>query len=397
MIDITKKSHLKSLLFGNLYFSEGILLTLASVIVPIYLLDNGVSIALATLIAGLTAAPWYIKFAIGPIIDHYYSIGKKPFIITGGIIGGTGLLFIILIDPFTLLIPFTLVLFLSHLGIVFLDVSCDGWVIQISKDNERGKINGAMTAGLFAGMIFASSVLAPIAEIYGYNICFFVAGVAMLITLIFALVVREQKISKRTEKISFLLKKEFKKRTVQLISLYSSVQGIGFGLLIFAIPLYLKTILQLNIGQIGLVMSVYPLTLVIGSLIGGTLADKWGRKIVLYVFMSISIVFSAALIYANTWQIVAIIYGIIGFLQGGGLYAAGCALLMDNCNPKIGATQYSIYASITNFSEFGMGSISGSLVTILGYSRLFLYSAWSLGPVLIILYFIKTKRNRKKQ
>lgn len=397
MIDITEKSYLKSLLFGNLYFSEGILLTLASVIIPIYLLDNGISIALATLIAGLTAAPWYMKFAIGPIIDHYYSIGKKPFIIAGGIIGGTGLFLIILIDPFTLIIPFALILFLSHLGIVFLDVSCDGWVIQISKENERGKINGAMTAGLFAGMIFASSVLAPIAEIYGYNICFFVAGAAMLMTLIFALAVREQKLSKRAEKIVALLKKEFKKSAVQLIALYSSVQGIGFGLLIFAIPLYMKTILQLNIGQIGLVLSIYPLTMVIGSLIGGTLSDRWGRKIILYIFMSVSIVFSAALIYADTWLIVAIIYGIIGFLQGGGLYAAGGALLMDNCNPKIGATQYSIYASITNFSEFGMGSISGSLVTILGYGRVFLYSAWSLGPVLLILYFIKTKKNRKNQ
>jgi MFS family permease len=253
-----------------------------------------------------------------------------------------------------------------------------------------------MTAGLFGGMAVASSVLASIAETYGYPLCFFAGGVIIFTTIIFPLMVHEEPLGKRMDKIPILLKQEFKKRSVQLIALYSSVQGIGFDLLIFAIPLFMKTMLQLEIGQIGLVMSLYPITMVIGSLLGGTLADRWGRKSVLYVFMSISILFSAALIFANTWQIVAIIYGIIGFLQGGGLYAAGGALLMDSCNPSIGTTQYAIYASITNFSEFGMGSISGSLVTTLGFSRVFLYCAWSIGPALLVLYFIKEVKRHIK-
>ena len=392
MIDITKRGYLKYLLFGNLYFSEGLQITLATVIVPIYLLDKGISIPVATLVAGLAAAPWYLKFAIAPIIDHFYSIGKKPFIIIGGFLGAIGLFSLIFIDPLISLFPFTLILFISHLGIVFLDVSCDGWAIQISQKNERGKINGAMASGLFAGMAFATSVLASIAEIYGYYLCFFAGGIIILATIILPLIIREEKLLERAEKIVSILKEEFKKRSTQLIALYSSVQGIGFGLLIFAIPLYMKTILQMNVGQIGLVMSVYPITLVIGSLLGGTLADKWGRKRVMYIFICISIVFSAVLVYANTWQMVAIIYGIIGFLQGGGLFAAGGALLMDSCNQKIGATQYSIYAGITNFGEFGMGTISGSLVTMIGFSSVFLLSAWSLGPTLLILYFIRPKK-----
>ena len=78
----------------------------------------------------------------------------------------------------------------------------------------------------------------------------------------------------------------------------------------------MKTILHMDIGQIGLVTTIYPITMVIGSLIGGTLADRWGRKIVLFIFFS-AIIVSAALIFANTWQILAVIYGVIGFLNGG--------------------------------------------------------------------------------
>ena len=169
------------------------------------------------------------------------------------------------------------------------------------------------------------------------------------------------------------------------------VNGISTGLLFYVIPLYMKTILQMDIGQIGLVSTVYPITMVIGSIIFGILADRWGRKIVLFIVFSASII-SAAFIYANPWQILALIYGVVGFL-GGGIMAASSALIMDACNPKIGTTQYSILISIMNFGEQGMASITGSLVALLGFGRVFLYSAWVCGPVLLILYFIRPKKN----
>ena len=96
------------------------------------------------------------------------------------------------------------------------------------------------------------------------------------------------------------------------------------------------------------------------------------------------------------WQMLAILYGIIGFLQGGYM-TAFAAMLMDITNPKIGATQYSILTSLANFGEMGAGAMSGSLVALLGFSRVFLYSAWALGPALLLLYFIKLKEiNRKR-
>jgi hypothetical protein len=54
------------------------------VIIPIYLLDKGISIPLATLVAGVSGAPWYLKFVFGPTTDYFYQFGRKPFIIGGG-------------------------------------------------------------------------------------------------------------------------------------------------------------------------------------------------------------------------------------------------------------------------------------------------------------------------
>jgi predicted MFS family arabinose efflux permease len=82
----------------------------------------------------------------------------------------------------------------------------------------------------------------------------------------------------------------------------------------------------------------------------------------------------------------------IGFSIGAALYAAMGALYMDITNPKIAATQYSILASIANFGNIGVATISGTLVLMLGYTRFFLYAAWIIGPALLVLYFVKEKK-----
>ena len=85
MIDISRKRWHKYFLFASLYFSEGLQQSLTTVIIPIYLLDKGISIPVVTLVAGVGAAPWYLKFVFAPLTDYFSQFGKKPFIIAGGI------------------------------------------------------------------------------------------------------------------------------------------------------------------------------------------------------------------------------------------------------------------------------------------------------------------------
>ena len=99
------------------------------------------------------------------------------------------------------------------------------------------------------------------------------------------------------------------------------------------------------------------------------------------------------LIFANTWQLLAIIYPIIGFLQGGSGFAALFSLFMDITNPKIGASQFSLLTSIANIGDTIVPMISGTILLLLGYTRFFLYAAWIIGPALIILYFVKETAN----
>jgi MFS family permease len=105
------------------------------------------------------------------------------------------------------------------------------------------------------------------------------------------------------------------------------------------VPLYANIKLQLDIAQIGLITSVFPISTVFGALVAGPISDKWDRKIILNILILAGIFFSASLIFSKTWLILAILYGILGFLRGG-YYVVLSAMFMDITNPRVGATQY---------------------------------------------------------
>lgn len=396
MIDINDRSILKYLLFASLYFSEGLIWSISSVVILVYLVEKGISEPVATLAAGIVMSPWILKFIWGPITDYFIKFGRRKFILIGGTVGAAGFFIIAFIDPIVALIPFTIILFISHVGVGFLDVSADAWAIEISKYEERGKINGTMFAGIFVGYAVGAPLFSFIAQFFSINFSFLVAGLIVVLIIIFPLLVKETKRIRKRQKIAKLLYDEFKKRNTQLVSFFSVLIYINIGILMFVVPLYMTCVLHLEMVHIGLIAAIFPITMIIGSLVGGVLTDIWGRKIIIYIFVIPSIFFSAAFIYADTWMILAVVYGMIGFLHGA-YNVAVLAIYMDITNPKIGASQFSFLTSFGNVGEVGIGNtFSGTLVTMLGFSRVFLYSAWIFGPALLVLYVIKLKHAPRK-
>jgi len=394
MLDLDKHRLLKYPLFSSLYFSQGIIYALATVIINVYLDSKGIPDTIIGLMIALAYIPWVVKFLFGGVVDHFINFGRRKFIIFGGVLSAGSFIVLSFIDPGTAIIPFALVLLCGSSGIAFLDVSADAWAIELTGEKERGKINAAMFAGLFIGMAVTSIVIGNIAETYGYSFSFIVAAVFILLIIIFPLLVKDTSVPKRKEKIRKLLALEFKKKNTQLVTLFLPLSAISFGLLAVVIPQYMNDVLMMNMGQIGLLMAIGPLATVAGNIVGGFLADHWGRKNSLYLTLSLNLFFASALVFADTWQKLAIIWCIVGFLHGGHYSAIG-ALSMDVTNPKIGAAQYSLLMASGNAGEMGGTFASGALISTLGFSRVFLYSGIVYGPALLVLRFIKSKFKNK--
>jgi len=391
MIDIDNKRGLKYFLYGSLYFSEGLMIAITTVATSLYLREKAVSIPVTTLIVGIVNIPWMLKFVWGPVVDYFIRFGRKTFIILGGILTVSCMFLVSFVDPSVSLLPFILLIFLSHVGIGFVDVSTDAWAIDISTDKDRGKINGSMFAGQYSAWAIGAALFPFIGSQYGYHFVYLINALLILLILLFPFVVKEIVKVKVKEKIASLVVKEFKTKTVLLVALFSPLVFMNEGIMSFIIPIYMRDGLGLNDVQIGFIAMILPVFLAVGSLVGGIATDKIGRKSALYLFIGFNIVFTASLIFADTWWKLSIIYGIIGFLMGGHS-TVSCALFMDVTNPRIGATQYGIFTGIANVGLNGAGMITGSLAVSLGFARTFLYAAWVFGPALLVLYCIRIKK-----
>jgi len=65
-------------------------------------------------------------------------------------------------------------------------------------------------------------------------------------------------------------------------------------------------------------------------------------------------------------------------------------------NPKVCATQFALLAAISNGGDTIGQLMSGSLIVLVGFTGVFLFSGWLLGPPLLILYFININKNCAK-
>jgi MFS family permease len=395
MVDFEKVQGLKYLVFGSLYFSEGLMVAITTVATSLYLREQAVSIPITTLIVGIVNIPWMLKFIWGPVIDFFIRFGRKAFILFGGALTVSCMILASFISPSSSLILFTLLIFLSHVGIGFVDVSADAWAIDVSTDKNRGKINGSMFAGQYAAWAIGAALYPIIGTQYGYQFVYLINALIILCILLFPLITKEVIKGKIKEKILPLVTREFKTKTVLLITLFSPLVFMNEGIMSFIIPIYMRDGLGLSDVQVGFIAMILPVFLAVGSLFGGIITDKIGRKPALYLFISFNILCTASLIVADSWWRLSILYAMIGFLMGGHS-TVSCALFMDVTNPKIGATQYGIFTGIANVGLNGAGMITGTLAIGFGFARTFLYAAWVFGPALLVLHFIQIKKEGKK-
>lgn len=391
MISTDDKKSLKYFLFGSLYFSEGLMIAITTVATSLYLREKGVSIPVTTFIVGIVNIPWMLKFVWGPIIDYFIKFGRKTFIIFGGALTVSCMFLVSFVDPGVSILPFIILIFLSHVGIGFIDVSTDAWAIDVSTDKDRGKINGSMFAGQYSAWAIGAALFPFIGFSYGYHYVYLINAMLIFVILLFPFIVKETSKFKVKEKIISLVFKEFKRKTVLLAAIFSPLVFMNEGIMSFIMPIYMRDGLGMSDVQIGFIAMILPVFLAIGSLIGGVITDKIGRKSALYIFIGLNIVFAVSLIFADTWWKLSLMYGTIGFLMGGHS-TASCALFMDVTNPRIGATQYGIFTGIANVGLNGGGMITGTLAVVLGFSRTFLFASWVFGPALLVLYFIQIKK-----
>jgi MFS family permease len=388
MLDIKKTNAIKYLLFSSLYFSEGIQLSITTVLIPLFLLEQGLSAGFTSLSVGVIMLPWVLKFIFGYLVDRYQQINKKYFTLYGGLASAFSLILVgFTINQLSIFLSI-IFLFVAQCAITILDVSLDAWAITTTEKKERGSINGTMMAGFFTGLATGSATLTYLAEHYGYPSAFFTGAFIIIMLMSIPFLTKQPIIPSRKKTLPTSIKNEFKRPFIKKITILLPLISINSGLITLTVPIFMNQELILSVSHIGLITTIFTIGRIIGALSCGILSDHITREKTLLYIVIASILSSLLLITASNWEMLTIIYTITGILNGG-LFSVLFALLMDVTNKHISAVQFALFIGFINAGELIGSTISGSLIDLIGFTHVFLFSAWILGPSLLLLFWIR--------
>ena len=180
-------------------------------------------------------------------------------------------------------------------------------------------------------------------------------------------------------------------RTFWIVILGMFIDKLG-GMLIFPFfGLYITSKYNVGMTEVGLLFTVFAVTGVFGNLIGGALADKFGRKVIIIFGLVISAISSLMLAFApnmNFIYLAGFIVGLLGNISG----PAHQAMIADVLPEDKRADGFGILRIVANLAVV-IGPAIGGLLAARSYTLLFMIDivTSSITAVIIFLLVPETK------
>ncbi len=386
-----KKSGKIALLF-LLYFSQGLPFGFQATALPVYLRTHGVSLTAIGLI-GIIAAPWMLKALWAPLVDRYGSpiFGRrKSWIIPMQIMLLITTLTASTISPGENLLLLLIAVFFMNLFAATQDIAVDGLAVDLLGPKDLGPGNAAQVVGYKAGMLISGGLLLWLNKYIGWDGLFVVMAALTFIPLVVIFFYKETKTGnlhpyerQDIKQVMKLVIKSFKlPGAIWLIAFIASYKLGEIMIDIMFKPFLIDN--GFTASQIGLWVGTYGMAASLtGSFIGGVLSAKLSLRKALGIaalLRVIPLILEWWLTLVTPMDIHVIGITIAEHFFGGMLTTALFAYMMSRVDKRIGATHYTIFASIEVFGKSPGAGASGLLADAYGYSYLF-----AIGVVLSLL------------
>lgn len=189
-------SRLRLMLGTLLYLAQGFPQGIFFYAMPTWLAANGQSTEVVAMAAAAASLPWSLKFIAGLFMDRYTwaAMGRRrPWLIGSQIGIIISLIVISLISPqpdeTTLVIGF---IFMLSVLTAVQDVALDALVVDLTPENEMGRMNGFMFGGKVFGIAAGMAGTGYLLEYHGFASAMLGMLVLFMIPATAALVIRER-------------------------------------------------------------------------------------------------------------------------------------------------------------------------------------------------------------
>ncbi|WLD91540.1 MDR family MFS transporter [Alkalihalobacillus sp. AL-G] len=186
-------------------------------------------------------------------------------------------------------------------------------------------------------------------------------------------------------------------RNVWIRFIGESINGIAFMMLLPFLALYLKDRVD-YIWQVGIVMAVSPLASVVGTMIGGRLADIYGRKPLMVVSMIGNAFVMLGFVWLDDFWSFVFLSLLLGFFNSL-FHPAASAMVADVTEEKKRTEAFGLLRMGHNIGA-AIGPILGASIVVFSKSIIFMISASTMFiyALLVIIWIRETlpKKERKK-
>ena len=357
---------------------------------PTRLRVSGVPIEQITWLTAVLVLPWTFKFAWAPLIDLLQSPrwSLRSWIVAAQSLMGLTLLSLLVFDPvadFNLLAMFLIV---HAFSAATQDVAIDALCISVTDPTERGEINGWMQTGMLLGRAMLGGGALVIGPYIGNTgVVGLLVGVttfSMILVVCMDIEPRDQSESttnnsgnSRFQSVVRSVLKAASERNTWIGLLFALTGGAAFKALevLYGPFLIDRGFSETEVGS----FAALPMIglMVAGSLAGGFLSDRFGRRWLVamsLILICLSVAALAAVdLASNQPENNCLLICLAAAAFGIGLFtAASYALFMDITHPAVAATQFSAFMGLTNGCESWSTWSAGKLVHEYSYAAAFL-------------------------
>lgn len=364
-----------------LYVGQGMPIGLFWFAVPTWMAVNGASAADVGTVAAMTALPWSLKLVNGFFMDRYtfLPMGRRRLWILGAqFVMIACLVVAALIDPGVRDVTILAAIgFTVNLATTFQDVAVDGLAVDIMSEDERARGSGMMFGGQSIGIATATAVTGFVIEDFGAPAAFLIVAALIFALCVYILSFRERSGERRfpwskghahqrnleiqLEAWWPLLKSTFSSLTKTVSLLWLPVlagRGVLYGGLTGATPLIGANYAGWDTSEIATLTSTAGLVAgVLCMTLGGWLGDRFGAKRVGFAWLVSGLMMCAAMYYGvSYWDNsgVFMIFVLFWIPLDMLITVAFLPISMRLCDPKVAATQFTIYMAVSNFGiSFG--------------------------------------------
>lgn len=391
--------------------ASGLPLALIYSTLKVALLEQGFDIKTIGFFA-LVLLPYSLKFCYAPLLDSLKvpiisnKIGqRKSWIILMQFLLA---IFVCALGVGTIMNNLFLVSFFALLTAFFSasqDIVIDGYRIELIKKDDQGLAASFYVYGYRLGLLISGAGALALAEFVSWDVVYYVMGAVMLTTILITMLAQETR-------EDFVMQKDF----ATWFKLYVIEPFLDFShknrwylILIFVILFKLSdsfagNMVLLFLRQIGfskieiasIVKTFGLFATLFGVFIGGVMVKKLKIYKTLWIALIMQMTSNLAFCYlaeiGNNSNILYLVIFIENFSGGIG-DAVFVAYLSGLCNVSYSATQYALLVSFATFSRSVLTTYSGVVADNFGWYNFFIISAILSIPALIILFFIKNKKN----